>query len=70
MPQEDEVTRMARVMDALAKGYDETAREQLHLLMSEMEALLKILPGVPPKTEAELRAEQEAVEASFDNMPV
>lgn len=42
----------------------------LHLLRAEMEALLNILPGAVLHLSPPGQPDEEAVEASFDNMPV
>jgi len=43
----------------------------LEILLAEMRALARLIPGATPPTEAQTAAETDAeTEAGFDNMPV
>lgn len=64
--------------EAMTDKQQQAAREQgLMGLFAEMQALIGVLPTammplapITPKTAAERAAEQEEIEAGFDNMPV
>ena len=68
----DVAALMGETVEAMAAGQ----AMGLALLQAEMAALVKVLPGSPAtdETEAEAEArraaEEAAVEAGFDNMPV
>lgn len=66
----DEVARMTRIQERMAEGLVPGAETAMRLLLAEMEALLSILPGAEPMTEAERSASEAEVEAGYDNMPV
>ena len=55
---------------AALTGQDDAQIRQLRHLLTEMEALLNILPADAPHDPPGQLPSEEEVEASFDNMPV
>ncbi len=81
MQQQEEMRKMARLLDEAADSVARGSTAGLNLLFAEMQALCAMMPGVASarsgsaarnSAEAEARARQEdaAVESAFDNMPV
>ena len=69
-----DVTAMAALMGGAVEAMAGAQAMGLALLRAEMEALAQVMPGhIPahgPEAEARLAAEEAAVEAGFDNLPV
>jgi hypothetical protein len=81
MQQQEEMRKMARLVDETADSVARGSTAGLNLLFAEMQALWTMMPGMAAaragsaarnSAEAEARARQEdaEVESAFDNMPV
>jgi|APEBP8051073178_1049388.scaffolds.fasta_scaffold00054_65 hypothetical protein len=61
---------LAEMAGQFLAGLPAATEAQMRLAMAEMEALMRLTPATPPRTDAERQEAEAAVEDGFDNMPV